>query len=371
MPAIFPRKDIDLGLMALSGRAGRWRAVSAESEVEMTDGRIRVDSFQGKTAVVTGGGTGMGRELCLQLVEAGCNVATCDIMLDNLKETERLCKKRAPNIKVSLHACDVAEEAAMLQFRDEVIAEHGETLHLLFNNAGIGGGGSFVIDEDRRAWEKTFAVCWYGVYFGCRAFMPNLVKADEAHIVNTSSVNGFWATVGPTVPHTSYCAAKFAVKGFSEALITDLRIHAPHVQVSIVMPGHIGTPIIINSGRVLGYPDALDMSSDDVRSVRERMMSSSGALSESAMNLSDDQIRAFLHQRRQDVLEKAPTTAKEAASVILDGVRNNRWRILVGDDAAAIDQRVRESPEHAYEPEFFENMTASGILDQLSRSLAL
>ena len=90
-------------------------------------------------------------------------------------------------------------------------------IHLLFNNAGIGGGPSFVTST-RDEWEKTFNVCWYGVYYATRAFLPMLLKAREAHIVNTSSVNGFWASLGPTRAHTAYPAAKFAVKGFTEGL---------------------------------------------------------------------------------------------------------------------------------------------------------
>ena len=76
------------------------------------------------------------------------------------------------------------------------------------------------------------------------------MKADEGHIVNTSSVNGFWASVGPDVTHTAYSAAKFAVKGFTEALITDLRLNAPHIKCSVVMPGHIGTSIVANSRKI-------------------------------------------------------------------------------------------------------------------------
>ena len=235
-----------------------------------------MDSFEGKIAVVTGGGTGMGRELCLQLVKEGCNVATCDVLMENLEETKSLCQEVNPDILVTLHQCDVSSEEAMNHFRDEVIATHGDKINLLFNNAGIGGGGSFLNPEDRADWERTFNVCWYGVYYGCRAFIESLVNADESHIVNTSSVNGFWASIGLNTPHTAYCSAKFAVKGFSEALVTDLRMNAPHVGVSVVMPGHIGTSIAINSGKVLGRPAALDMSEEDIKDIRERMMKSGG-----------------------------------------------------------------------------------------------
>jgi len=324
-----------------------------------------MDSFEGKIAVVTGGGTGMGRELCLQLVREGCHVATCDVLMENLEETKVLCQEIDPEIVVTLHQCDVSSEEAMNQFRDEVIAAHGDKINLLFNNAGIGGGGSFVKSEDRTDWERTFNVCWYGVYYGCRAFIDSLVNAEESHIVNTSSINGFWASLGPNTPHTAYCSAKFAVKGFSEALITDLRINAPHVGVSVVMPGHIGTSIAINSGRVLGRPAALDMSEDDIKEIRERMMNSGGEMSEVVMNLSDDQIREFMHQRGIAFRDNAPTSAGEAATIILSGVKAGKWRILVGEDAHRLDERVRSDPESAYELSFVEATRDGGDLVQL------
>ena len=324
-----------------------------------------MDSFEGKIAVVTGGGTGMGRELCLQLVKEGCNVATCDVLMENLEETKTLCQELNPDILVTLHQCDVSSEEAMNHFRDEVIAAHGDKINLLFNNAGIGGGGSFMNPEDRADWERTFNVCWYGVYYGCRAFIESLVNADQSHIVNTSSINGFWASLGPNTPHTAYCSAKFAVKGFSEALVTDLRLNAPHVGVSVVMPGHIGTSIAINSGKVLGRPAALDMSEEDIKELRERMMNSGGEMSEVVMNLSDDQIREFMHQRGIAFRDNAPTSAGEAATIILDGVKAGKWRILVGEDAHRLDERVRTNPESAYEASFIEATRDGGDLVEL------
>ena len=185
-----------------------------------------MEDFAGKLAVVTGGGAGMGRELVVGLAGAGCDVATCDIFPETLEETAALCN---PAVRVTTHACDVSDEDQVLAFRDAVVEAHGtECVQLLFNNAGIVGGGSFVAG-DRDAWERTFGVCWDGVYHCTRAFLPLLVASDAACIVNTSSINGFWASVGPEAPHTAYSTAKFAVKGFSEALIADLRVHAPHV----------------------------------------------------------------------------------------------------------------------------------------------
>jgi NAD(P)-dependent dehydrogenase (short-subunit alcohol dehydrogenase family) len=285
--------------------------------------------------------------------------------MENLEETKTLCQEVNPDILVTLHQCDVSSEEAMNHFRDEVIAAHGDKINLLFNNAGIGGGGSFMNPEDRADWERTFNVCWYGVYYGCRAFIESLVNADESHIVNTSSVNGFWASIGLNTPHTAYCSAKFAVKGFSEALVTDLRMNAPHVGVSVVMPGHIGTSIAINSGKVLGRPAALDMSEEDIKDIRERMMNSGGEMSEVVMNLSDDQIREFMHQRGIAFRDNAPTSAGEAATIILAGVKAGRWRILVGEDAHRLDERVRTNPESAYEASFIEAMQDGGDLVEL------
>jgi len=318
--------------------------------------------FAGRLAVVTGGGTGMGRELVRQLTLAGCHVATCDVSQENMAETKRLAREASGDgVRITTHLCDVSDEDQVNAFRDGVIAQH-ETDHinLLFNNAGIGGGGSFVAG-DRSEWERTFGVCWFGVYYCARAFVPLLVASDEGYIVNTSSINGFWASLGPGVPHTAYSAAKFAVKGFSEALITDLRINAPHVKVAVVMPGHVGTSIALNTGRVLGKGDALSMSAADVAQLRQQLKQRGLPVD----NLPDDHIRAMMHQRALDFRDKAPTTAARAAEIILDGVRNDRWRILVGEDAVAIDARVRATPELAYEPAFLPQITDSGHLTAL------
>ena len=319
----------------------------------------------GQIAVVTGGGTGMGRELCRALARVGCHVAMCDVSEENMAETQALCLDDAPeDTLVTCHKADVSVEADINAFRDAVIAEHDtEHVNFVFNNAGIGGGGEFV-NGSREDWERTFGVCWYGVYYSSRAFMPLLVAADEGYLINTSSVNGFWASIGPGVSHTAYCAAKFAVKGFTEALITDLRANAPHVQAAVVMPGHVGTSIALNSGKVLGHGSALEMSAEDVDRVRERMVA--GGLP--VGNLPDDDIRQAMHQRALDFRDKAPCTAQRAADIILDGVRNDRWRILVGEDAVHLDRTVREFPEEAYEPSFMAKLQADGHFGGLAEA---
>jgi hypothetical protein len=312
--------------------------------------------FAGKIAVITGGGTGMGRELARQLVAEGCNVAMCDVSADAMAETKRLCEleKLPQGLRVTTHIADVSIEDQLLRFRDEIAEQQStDKVHLLFNNAGIGGGGS-LFTNSREQWERTFNICWGGVYLGVRTFLPMLMKADEAHIVNTSSVNGFWASVGMGVSHTAYSAAKFAVKGFTEALINDLRLNAPHIKCSVVMPGHIGTSIVSNSRKVQSGTDSERLSENEIAQTRVRL--SVAGIDVSAM--SDEDVQAAAAERARSFREDAPTTAAQAAKIILDGVKAERWRILVGDDAHRLDERVRQTPERAYEPEFYQSFAA-------------
>ena len=309
--------------------------------------------FAGRIAVVTGGGSGMGRELVRQLAAEACNVAMCDVVEEGMTETQRLCEAAGlpQGLRVTMHTADVSDAAQIARFRDEVAQRHGtDKLHLLFNNAGIGGGGS-MFAHSREEWEKTFNICWGGVYNCTRAFLPMLQKAEEGHIVNTSSVNGFWASVGPRIPHTAYSAAKFAVKGFSEALITDLKINAPHIKCSVVMPGHIGTSIPLNSRKIQSGNLSNEMDAQQIAQARARIVS----MGRDASSLSDDDLRKMVAERERRFLEDAPTSAAEAATIILDGVKAEKWRILVGKDAHQIDEMVRQSPERAYDLDFFES----------------
>jgi NAD(P)-dependent dehydrogenase (short-subunit alcohol dehydrogenase family) len=310
-----------------------------------------MQEFSGRIAVVTGGGSGMGRELVRLLVAEGCHVAMCDVSDRRLTETEQLCQAAGlpQGVRVTSHLADVSREADVLRFRDEVAAQHAtDRVHLLFNNAGISGGGSLIVN-DRDEWERTFNICWGGVYFTTRAFLPLLRAADEAHLVNTSSINGFWASVGPDVPHTAYSAAKFAVKGFTEALIADFRMNAPHIKVSVVMPGHIGTGIRVNSLKVQTNNDSDELDAAQIAQVRSRFAS----MGRDVSALSDADIQLMLAERARRFVTDAPTSAAEAATIIMDGVKADRLRILVGPDAHLIDGMVRHDPEHAYEEEFF------------------
>jgi len=324
-----------------------------------------MDSFTGKLAVVTGGGSGMGRELVRQLAAQGCSVAACDLNADSVADTAAMARAGAPpGVRVTGHACDVSDEAQVLRFRDELLEGHAsDHVDLVFSNAGIGGAASFVSDR-REEWERTFAVDWCGVYYCARAFLPLLIASGDGVLVNTSSVNGFWASLGPGLPNTAYSTAKFAVKGFSEALIEDLRTNAPQVRVAVVMPGHVGTDILINSLRARGLPDPEHMTDAQVEELIpgdvQAKLIRGGVLAEGA---SAEDLRQMLVRMNADFRDKAPLSAAEAATVILDGVRSGAWRILIGQDAKMIDAAVRAKPDASYDYAELFSETAEGPSD--------
>jgi NAD(P)-dependent dehydrogenase (short-subunit alcohol dehydrogenase family) len=312
---------------------------------------MAMDSFADKLAVVTGGGSGMGRELVRQLAAQGCSVAACDLNADAVTVIAATAWAAAPpGVRVTGHACDVSDEAQVLRFRDELLEAHAsDHVDLVFANAGMGGGESFVSGR-REVWERTFAVDWWGVYYCARAFLPLLMASGDGVLVNTSSVNGFWAALGPGVPNSAYSTAKFAVKGFTEALIEDLRANAPEVRVAVVMPGHVGTDIVVNSLRARGLPAPERMSDAQVEEVIPRVaraaLIGAGLLAEDA---SADDLRQMLVRANANFRDDAPVSAAAAAAIILDGVRSGAWRILVGEDAKMIDAAVRAKPEAAYD----------------------
>jgi NAD(P)-dependent dehydrogenase (short-subunit alcohol dehydrogenase family) len=322
-----------------------------------------VESFTGKLAAVTGGGSGMGRELVRQLAAQGCSVAACDLNADAVAAVAAMARTDAPpGVRVTSHACDVSDEAQVLRFRDELLEGHAsDHVDLVFSNAGMGGGGSF-INDSREEWERTFAVDWWGVYYCARAFLPLLIASGDGVLVNTSSVNGLWASLGPGMPNTAYCTAKFAVRGFSEALIEDLRSHAPEARVAVVMPGHVGTDIIANSFRARGLPLPEQMSDAQVDELippdARAGLIRAGLL---AADASASDLRQMLVRMNSDFRDKAPVSAAEAATIILAGVLSGAWRILVGEDAKMIDAAVRAKPEAAYDyAELFRGAAENG-----------
>jgi len=292
-----------------------------------------------------------------QLAAQGCSVAACDLNADTVAVTAATARAGAPpGVAVTGHACDVSDEAQVLRFRDELLEQHAvDHVDLVFANAGTGGGESF-ISSPREVWERTFAVDWWGAYHCARVFLPLLIASGDGVLVNTSSVNGFWAALGP-VPNSAYSTAKFAVKGFTEALIVDLRANAPQVRVALVMPGHVGTDIIANSLRARGFPAPEQMSDEQVEELIPReaqaKLIEAGVLAEGT---SPDELRQMLVQANADFRDKAPVSAAEAATIILDGVRSGAWRILVGEDAKKIDAAVRAKPEAAYDAELFSTL---------------
>ncbi len=305
-----------------------------------------MDSFTGKLAVVTGGGSGMGRELVRQLAAQGCSVAACDIDVTTAGQTAALARAAADDrVLVTSHACDVADEAQVLRFRDELVKAHDtDHVDLVFSNAGIGGAGSFVCDK-RADWERTFAIDFWGTYYCARAFLPLLIASGDGILVNTSSVNGFWATLGPGMPSTAYSTAKFAIKGFTEALIEDLRTNAPQVTVAVVMPGHVGTDIVRNSRRILGYAGPEQMGETELEEARPAL----ARLGLPVEGATSDELREAVVKLENQFKDSAPVSAAAAATIILDGVRAGHWRILIGDDAIGVDRAVRAMPEAAYD----------------------
>jgi NAD(P)-dependent dehydrogenase (short-subunit alcohol dehydrogenase family) len=323
-----------------------------------------MDSFAGKLAVVTGGGSGIGRELVRQLSAQGCSVAACDLNPDSVAVSAATAWATAPpEVKVTGHTCDVSDEAQVLRFRDELLEQHAsDHVDLVFANAGIGGGESF-ISSPREVWERTFAVDWWGVYYCARTFMPLLIASGDGVLVNTSSVNGLWASLGPA-PNSAYSTAKFAVRGFTEGLIADLRANAINVRVALVMPGHVGTDIVANSLRARGFPAPEQMSDaqiDELVPSEARAKLTEAGLLDKDVSAAD--LRQMIVNMNTDFRDKAPVNAAEAATIILDGVRSGAWRILVGQDAKMLDAKVRAKPEAVYDPEFVSELAADQVSD--------
>jgi NAD(P)-dependent dehydrogenase (short-subunit alcohol dehydrogenase family) len=318
---------------------------------------MTVDSFAGKLAVVTGGGSGIGRELTRQLAAQGCSVAACDLNADAVAVTAATVWAGAPpGVAVTGHVCDVSDEAQVLRFRDELLEQHAsDHVDLVFSNAGVFGGASFVKDS-REEWERTFAINWGGVYFCARTFLPLLIASGDGVLVNTGSVAGFWATAGSGTPISAYCTSEFAIKGFSEALIEDLRSSAPQVRVVVAMPGVVNTDISENSRRALGLPawdqlsdaELLELLPDNTRATLIAM----GLLPE---DFSADDLRQMIRRMKPELQGKG-FTAAQAATIILDGVRSGAWRILVGEEAKMLDKQVRANPQAPFNYEDYPEM---------------
>ena len=252
-------------------------------------------SFEGRTAVITGAASGIGRAIALSLSKRGCNLALADRDEAGMAETASLAPRE---IRVSRHPLDVADVAAVAALPEAVTAEHG-SVDLLVNNAGVAIGGTFqeVAPDD---FDWLFAINFHGVVRMTRAFLPLLQASDDARLVNVSSVFGLIATPG----QTAYTASKFAVRGFSESLRHELA--GTSVGVTVVHPGGVATAIARNA--------RAPASADPDEALRQKKA-----------------FEAFL---------KMPPA--EAGEIIVKGVERRRPRILVGSDAkiAALIERI-------------------------------
>ena len=309
--------------------------------------------FSGRIAVVTGGGTGMGRELVRQLVAEGCNVAMCDVFASAMAETKQLCEaSRLPQgLRITTHLADVSDEAQVRRFRDEV-AERQDTdkIHLLFNNAGIGGGGSMIAGS-RDEWEKTFNVCWGGVYLQ-HARLPSDAAEGRRGPHRQHQQHQRFLGIDRTT-HSAHCLLCSEIRGQRLHRSADHRSadkRTPHQMLG----GH---------ARPHRHLDRIQLPQDPRRhrvgrDGREEIAQARARIASMGMDvsgMSDEDIRKMAAERARRFREEAPTTAAAAATIILDGVKADRWRILVGEDARRIDDLVRQSPERAYDVDFFES----------------
>lgn len=262
-------------------------------------------SFAGKVAAITGAASGMGRSLAVKLAQRNCEVAISDVDEVGLAETARLVEQAKPGIRCTKKRLDVADAEAMKAWAREVATEHGR-VNLIFNNAGVSYAAT-IEGVPQAEFDRIIDIDFWGVVHGTRAFLPFLRASGDGHVINTSSVFGLIAFPG----QCTYNSAKFAVRGFTEALRLELEITGAPVSASCVHPGGIKTNI-----------------------ARASKMHES--MAELGIDDRDEARRNF---------EKAfRVTADDAAEVILRGVQRNDARILIGTDARIMDFMQRLIP---------------------------
>jgi len=275
-------------------------------------------AISGSAAAVTGAASGIGRALALQLAARGCDLALADRDEAGLQALAAEIGN-AGGRKVTTHRVDVGEPVQIADFARDATAAH-PILNIVVNNAGVALLGGFgEIDQAQMDW--LFNINFWGVVHGTRAFLPHLTKQREAHIVNLSSIFGIIAPPG----QTAYCAAKFAVRGFSESLRHELAMAKSSVRLSVVHPGGVSTNIARNSRTGTGVTD---------------------------------------NARRAQSIDRfdavAKTTPAAAALRIIEGIEKNQPRILIGNDARFMDllQRFRPATYWAVLQRRIEKMTA-------------
>ncbi len=258
-------------------------------------------TVQDRIAAITGAGSGIGRAVSALLAARGCHVALCDVNEEGLAATAQTC--RASNVKVTTAVVDVADRLAVHAWADKVRSEHGE-VNIVVNNAGV-ALASTIEDMKYEDFEWLMGIDFWGVVHGTKAFLPHLKRSGDGHVVNLSSVFGLIAV--PT--QGAYNAAKFAVRGFTEALREELAVEGAPVGVTCVHPGGIRTNI-----------------------ARAARMTASAAYG------MDQETAATEFERT------ARTTPEEAAADIVRAILANRPRQLIGWDAVAIDLLQRLLP---------------------------
>jgi NAD(P)-dependent dehydrogenase (short-subunit alcohol dehydrogenase family) len=256
-------------------------------------------SFEGKVIALTGAGSGIGRALALNLADKGAVLALADKDGDGLAETKRLLGNRPASVTV----LDVTETQALIAWVDGAAAEFGK-LDGIINNAGLTVVAPFA-DTPRGDFDRVMAVNFTAVVEGCRAAIPHLRKAEQAWLVNISSVFGMMGY--PT--QSAYNASKYAVRGLTEALYLELGVTDPNICVIRVHPGGVKTNVAANAKRVAALPGTRT----DVDFAAE--------------------------------FEKAAkTTPEQAAAIIVEGMEKRVHRVLVGPDARFIDWMTRLFP---------------------------
>ena len=254
-----------------------------------------MQGFAGKVAVVTGAGSGIGQALAVELGRSGALVAISDVDTEGLAATEQRLKAIGAHVKSD--RLNVTERETFLQYADEV-AEHFGKVNQIYNNSCIAFTGDIEITQFKD-FERVMDVDFWGVVNGTKAFLPHLIASGDGHVVNVSSVFGLFSVPG----QAAYNSAKFAVRGFTEALRQEMALAGHPVKVSCVHPGGIKTAIARNASAAEGLdPEALAKTFDK---------------------------------------KLASTTPEKAAQVILDGVRKNKARILIGNDAKMFEVLIR------------------------------
>jgi NADP-dependent 3-hydroxy acid dehydrogenase YdfG len=254
-----------------------------------------MEGFAGKVAAVTGAGSGIGQALAIELARSGASVAISDVDTEGLAATEEQLKAIGAPVKAD--RLDVTEREAFELYADAVKAHFGK-VNQIYNNAGIAFAGDIEVSQFKDI-ERVMDVDFWGVVNGTKVFLPHLIESGDGHVINISSVFGLFSVPG----QAAYNAAKFAVRGFTEALRQEMTAAGHPVKVTTVHPGGIKTNIARNMTAVEGFDK-------------------------------DELAQAFDKKL-------AHTTPQKAAQIILDGVRKNRARVLVGPDAKALDLIVR------------------------------